>query len=250
MTKIRVCIGTEDKTEIPCKVLQHSILSRTTTEVEFFLSNDKSWYTEKQRPFKLGTAFSLYRWSIPELMGYSGYAIYLDADQIVLSDIGELWASDILYPNKEASVWCTHQGLRFETSVMFIDCTKAKDQFPSRGLIQSQLELDADRTYYKRLMWGQELSQKPQVIPIHWNHLNFYEKQWTCLLHYTIEHQQPWYKPSHTLTWLWEKELVSALKSGYVTKSDILHHTNKWDEATDGKKTRYSGMHPYWKKYC
>lgn len=252
MTKIRICIGTEDKTEIPCKVLQHSIISRISsgTEVEFFLSNDKSWYTEKQRPFKLGTAFSLYRWSIPELMGYSGYAIYLDADQIVLSDIKELWQSDQLYPNKETSVWCTYQSLHYETSVMFIDCTKAKDQFPSRGLVLDRLASDYDRVYYKSLMHGKELVVSPQKIPEHWNHLNYYDKHLTCLLHYTIEHQQPWYRPSHALTWLWEQELVAAMSAGYITKRDIQYHINKWDEAIDGKKTRYSGLHPYYKKYC
>ena len=252
MTKIRICIGTEDKTEIPCKVLQHSILSRTSSpsNIEFYLSNDKSWLTEKQRPFKLGTAFSLYRWYIPELLSYEGYAIYLDADQIVLSDIKELWASDQLYPNKETSVWCTYQNLHYETSVMFINCAKAKDQFPSRGLIQDRLQSDFDRSYYRRLMWGQELPCKPQEIPLSWNHLNCYQKNETRLLHYTIEHQQPWYYPSHNLTYLWEKELQSALEAQVVTRSDIKYFVNKWDEITDGKKTRYSGLHPYWKKYC
>lgn|SRR3990167_8078698 len=250
MTKIRVCIGTEDKTEIPCKVLQHSIVSRTKSEVEFFLSNNKSWYSQQERPYKLGTGFSLYRWLIPELLSYEGYAIYLDADQLVFADILELWQSDQLYPNKETAVWCTHQKLRFETSVMFIDCTKAKTQFPKQNIILSSLEKDTTREYYRRLMTGLELKTKPQMIPNFWNHLNMYEANKTCLLHYTTEHLQPWYKPSHPLTTIWESELIKAMDAGYVTRNDILHFTQKWDATIDGKKTRYSGIHPYWKKYC
>ena len=250
MTPIRICIGTEDKMEIPCKVLQHSIVSRTKSEVQFFLSNNKSWYTEKQRPFQLGTAFSLYRWFIPELFGYEGYAIYLDADQIVLADILELWKSDQLYPNEETSVWCTYQNLKHETSVMFLNCLKAKDQFPSRSTILTELEVDSQREYYRRLMGGAVLKVKPQDIPIFWNHLNFYDKHLTCLIHYTVEHQQPWYKPSHPLTTIWETELVKTLEAGLITRSDIRHFVQKWDEVIDGKKVRYSGLHPYYKKYC
>jgi hypothetical protein len=38
-----------------------------------------------------GTPFSCFRFAVPELCNFEGRAIYLDADQLVLGDIGELW---------------------------------------------------------------------------------------------------------------------------------------------------------------
>lgn len=248
---IRVCIGTEEKTEIPCKVLQHTILKhhRTSTDVEFFLSDSPSWQSTADRPFKIGTGFSLFRWQIPELLNYDGYAIYLDADQIVFKDIENLWRSDILFPNKDASVWCTRHpdNSRWETSVMFINCDKAKETWPSQKQITEWLANDPARQHYKDLMWAKKLATPPQQISDTWNHLNIYREGVTCLLHYTVEHQQPWYCPDHPLAYLWESALRDAIDDGFVTRQRIAYWLTRWKPAT--KTTRYEGLHPRYVKY-
>jgi len=245
---IRVCIGTEEKTEIPCRVLQHSILKNTQSPVEFFTSNDKSWKNAQDRPYQIGTGFSLYRWQIPELMKFEGHAIYLDADQLVFADIKELWRSDITYPNRNTAAWCTTDGMRSETSVMYMNCEKMKEQMPSMQEICSRLKDDKDRTYYRMLMHGKLFHTPPQYISNYWNHLNTYEKGKTRLLHYTVERSQPWYVPEHSLTYLWEEALRDAIDAKFVTKEMIKDHCSDWKPRTE--KDRFQGMNPYYLKYA
>jgi len=58
------------------------------------------------------TNFTNFRWSIPEVCGFSGRAIYLDADQTVHDDIAEL-------------MYCPLQGLpcAIRTGVIVFDCS-------------------------------------------------------------------------------------------------------------------------------
>lgn len=250
-SRIRICIGTEDKTKIPCEVLKYSILKHASSpaNIDFHELNGTSWKSAKDRPFQIGTGFSLFRWYIPEMFDYQGYAIYLDADQIVLSDIQELWQSDQLYPNKNASIWCTYQNLHFETSVMFIDCAKAKDQWPNQKTIEAKLKNDQQRNYYRSLMWAKEIKFAPQVIPNYWNALNSYEKD-TRLIHYTIEATQPWYDPTHPLTAHWKRMLREAVEAGKVSLSDIRAACQQWKPRDKEAGTRHEGMNPMWGEYC
>lgn len=250
-SRIRIFIGTEDKTAIPCAVLKHSILKHASSpaNIEFHELNGTSWQSAKDRPFQIGTGFSLFRWYIPEMCDFQGHAIYLDADQIVLSDIKELWQSDQLYPNKNASIWCTYQNLHHETSVMFIDCAKAKDQWPSKATIEVKLKNDPQRNYYRNLMWAKEIKFAPQTIPNYWNALNTYDKE-TRLLHYTIEATQPWYDPTHPHIAHWKRMLRDAIEAGKVSLTDIHEACGRWKPRDKEAGTRHEGMHPQWAAYC
>jgi len=131
---IRVCIGTEPKTEIPLKVLQYSIMKHTKSKLKFYPMRGTNW--DSGKPLHQGTGFSLKRWQIAEYFNFEGYAIYLDVDQILLTDINRLWQADIDYPNKTASIWCTYKKDKWYqrapcTSVMFIDCEVAKNDWPN-----------------------------------------------------------------------------------------------------------------------
>ena len=87
---IRIFIGSEPKTAIAAQVLMHSIETRTRAEVEFTEMVGPAW----EYPTKgvtVGTGFSLRRWMIPKAAGWHGYALYLDADQVVFGDVAELW---------------------------------------------------------------------------------------------------------------------------------------------------------------
>ena len=91
------------------------------------------------------------------------------------------------------------------------------------------------------------LRQPPLELPTHWNGLNTYSLE-TRLLHYTKEPEQPWYKPSHSLAYLWEKELKKALADGAVTKADLEEALARWGKPT-GDKRISNGLHPHYKKY-
>ncbi len=86
-------------------VLDYSIHKHTTSPVEIVwmqLSRDPSsyWYSNPEtgegwNTSKWVTPFSGFRWAIPEYCNFSGRAIYMDTDVVVLSDLAELWKHPI-----------------------------------------------------------------------------------------------------------------------------------------------------------
>jgi len=64
-----------------------------------------------------GTPFSLFRFTIPELCGFQGTAVYMDADMLVLDDLAKLVTN---LPARGAGYRCTHSN---RTDVSVIDCS-------------------------------------------------------------------------------------------------------------------------------
>lgn len=86
-------------------VLDYSIHKYTSLPVEIVwmqLSHDPKsfWYSDPEKnegwnTTRWPTPFSGFRWAIPEYCNYSGRAIYMDADVIVLDDLAKLWQHSI-----------------------------------------------------------------------------------------------------------------------------------------------------------
>ena len=86
-------------------VLDYSIHKHTSVPVEIVwmqLSRDPNsyWYSNPEagegwNTTKWSTPFSGFRWAIPEYCNYSGRAIYMDADVIILDDLAKLWQHSI-----------------------------------------------------------------------------------------------------------------------------------------------------------
>ena len=251
---IRVFIGTEPKTEIARKVLCFSIEKNTSQPVEFYPMMGDSWVI-RPNPY-IGTGFSLFRWDIPKKCNYEGFAIYLDADILCLSDIKELWGVDTKYPNETCSVWCTYQPSKWdgkptpETSVMLIDCKKAKENQPSMEDSLTYILNDPkpqSRDRYIKIMRGLKHQTLPQEIPVKFNRLNsIVRNEDNVFLHYTKEPDQPWYKPSHKFAPIWREHLVEALKADYVSKDEIRDAIESFVPHTP--KKRGQGLHPDYKK--
>lgn len=82
-------------------VLDYSLHKHTSLPVEIVwmqLSRDPQsyWYSnpktgEGWNTTKWATPFSGFRWAIPEYCHFSGKAIYMDADVVILSDLAALW---------------------------------------------------------------------------------------------------------------------------------------------------------------
>lgn len=256
---IRIFIGTEPKTHIACQVLKHSVRRRTAAEVEFVEMIGPAW--EVPADLHQGTGFSLRRFMIPAACGYEGRAIYLDADQLVLADIQDLWDAPDTAPG--AAFYCTYQLDKFyreptpQTSVMVIEC----DAIVKSGMLDIEFgsgvtELFEDIAGWLRaapmsypevmhLQWP--VPVRVQRISTDWNSFNR-RTPTTKLLHYTREHQQPWYFPSHPEKDLWRDELLATMAAGMVTKEEIRQAVLKWSPPSKGR--RAEGMHPYWEKFA
>lgn len=252
---IRVFIGTEPKTEIARRVLEYSILCRTLRKVECTPMIGPRWEYPTEG-ITVGTGFSLRRWMIPAACQFSGRAIYLDADQLVLSDIQPLWqAPDTRTSLPGTSAWMTYQTDKFspkapwpQSSVMVIDCAAAASQWGwDIQKVLAYLRAKPDKQTYARFMHATWMQPPPGRLDAEWNHLNVFEEGKTRLLHYTKEPEQPWYKPDHPLAWLWQRELRAAIAKGFVSPHQIQTALSRWEVREDWRPT--NGLHPHYQSF-
>lgn len=245
---LRIFIGTEPKTTIPFQVLSYSIKRNTKKEsFEIIPLMGEDYDGPVNRPLGAGTGFSFLRWHIPKLCNYQGYAIYMDVDMLCLTDLTYLWRSDQLFPNLNSSIWCTYQEKMWQSSLMFIDCEKAKDDWPDLDFIYNGLKNDRKRKFYNKLMGCEYNKHPPQQIPSEWNHLNNFVPSVTKVLHYTIEISQPWYYPQHRFRIIWENYFKKALDNGFLTKEQIIHAVQNRQRADSFKRDR--GLAPYYTRH-
>lgn len=195
-----------------CEVLKDSIVRRASRPVAFFESWDSEhgwhWLNEKY-PRLAGTGFSQWRWIVPELLGWQGRAIYLDADQMVLDDVAQLW--DALDDDHDLAAVIGAEGTfhgkktdpkAVETSVMVMNlarcrwdladlCRKVEertlaDEFPdSHGRERSTRD-------YSALMQARWLPlERIQPLPKEWNHFSLCDGR-TKLCHFSHVATQPY----------------------------------------------------------
>lgn len=174
------------------------------------------------------TGFSFTRFAIPELAGYRGRALYLDADMQVFRDIRELWSipfdgakvivqEDI--PNahrKPDKSGAPRQRIK-QCSVMLLDC----------GALDWKVEdiiAGLDGGYdYAQLMNELCILDERDVkyeIPFCWNSLEAFGPD-TALIHYTDMGTQPWVSPANPLGYVWLNEVRLMLEAGAIAWESI-----------------------------
>lgn len=276
---VRIFVGTEPKTDIAAKVLAHTITTKTKAKVEITEMIGPDWeYPIKG--IKVGTGFSLRRWMIPKACNWHGYALYLDADQIVFGDIQELWdrvvkGAEIHFPG--AIAWTTYQPDKYykypapQTSVMGLNCDNAFGKWGFEiDKVLAHLKGHPDKQTYAWFMHAEWMRTKndlpslreaayncfdhlpglpehPIHLPVEWNHLNVYENGKTKLLHYTKEDEQVWYCPEHPLAKHWHFALEGAIDAGLVTQEMLRQALSQWGKREDWRKK--NGLHPWYKRY-
>lgn len=123
------------------------------------------------------TGFTNYRFAIPEFAGFKGRAIYNDADQVYLTDPGELFDT----PMKKAGFLSINDR---DTSVMLIDCERMAQAWNAhdvRRLSRKALEGRARQAG----LWGD--------LDDGWNARDSeYQPGRSHLVHFTTLHTQPW----------------------------------------------------------
>ena len=221
---ITIVIGTDPSQYVAQRVLEYTIRKHTRAKVKIIAGRQ----TQKRLG---GTRFGFVRFLVPSLCDYQGTGIYMDADQLVLGDVAELAAT--LQPPHAIGIVRNIEGTfggkpvepRNETSVMVLDCARLKDWDPETlfdQVVPNAEQPGPGQIRYKdfiRLWWvDQDLIQS---IDPRWNHYNMVRED-TRLIHFSHVREQPWKRPEHPMTALWEEWLHEAMGAGYVGRTDIL----------------------------
>lgn len=92
---IPIFIGWDRRETVAWHVLAHSISRRASEPVTFSPVGNETLpaylWSRKRGPHD-STDFSNARFMVPALMGWDGWAIFMDCDMVSLADIAELWA--------------------------------------------------------------------------------------------------------------------------------------------------------------
>lgn len=166
MTELKIFIGYDPRQPVAYNVLAHSIWTRSSLPVSI------TRLQLNQLPLtRVGlTQFSYSRFLVPYLCGYKGYALFLDADMLVLDDIADLFScaddSDVMVvKNKERFEW---------PSLMLFNCKKCWKLTPE--------SVETAKNLFSMEEWAQV-----GELPKEWNHCVGYDEHnpYAKLIHYT-----------------------------------------------------------------
>jgi lipopolysaccharide biosynthesis glycosyltransferase len=226
---IRVFVGADRSQQLAISVLEYSIKRHTTADVEVIPMVDLDMPVPVDPRNRQRTGFSFSRFCIPKLAGYSGRAIYMDADMQVFSDIRELWN----LPFQGRKILVQHEvkhldeTLRLtnaptkrvkQCAVMLLDCGRL--EWDIAEIVQ---HLDNGDYTYEQLMYELCLLPEDEVgydVPFEWNSLEHFDAQ-TRLIHYTDMGTQPWVSTVNPNGGLWIAEVRRMKDEGILTLAQV-----------------------------
>lgn len=215
---VRVFVASTPAEWLPMRILEFSIRETTSLPVEFlaictFNRTIPMPLAVENRP---RTPFSFQRFLIPELCGFSGKAIYLDADMQVFRDICDLWNHDFAGCDLQ-TVREAQKGRRGQFSVILLDCERLK-----WNIEEIVAALNAGELNYASLMFEMQTAKRiGWDISPEWNSLERFNPETTALLHYTDMNTQPWISIANPLGHLWVACLRRALAAGFISRSEV-----------------------------
>ena len=215
---VRIFVACTPAERLPMRVLEFSIRETTSLPVEVAALGDSGRSIPRPRDLRNQprTPFSFQRFLIPELCGYRGRAIYLDADMQVFQDIAGLWDAP-MEGHDLLAVREGNGGRKGQFSVMLLDCERLG--WHAEEIVAG---LDAGRYTYEQLMGEMCVARSVgRTLAPAWNSLEAYAPGATCLLHYTNMPTQPWVSLDNPLGGLWVDCLRRALAQGFVTVQEL-----------------------------
>ena len=215
---IRVFIGTDDSQKLGAKVLEYSIKKHCPIPVVCDTMDNVQVRRPKEPRNQSRTEFSFNRFAIPELAGFKGRAVYLDADMQVFRNFQELW--DIPFGGARVLYAASSSSSRpKQFSVLLLNCEELN--WDVEEIVTS---LDEDTYDYDGLM-NELCIEPPELvqprIPPEWNSLEEYERGRTALIHYTDMLTQPWVSTKNPNCDVWVEYLKDAVKAGFITFDEI-----------------------------
>ena len=226
---IRVYVGVDRSQALAVPVLEYSIQRHTSAKVEVIPMLDLPVPIPADPRNSQRTGFSFSRFCIPKLAGYSGKAIYMDADMLVFRDIRELW--DIPFDGAKIVI---QKEVKFEDittqkvgapkkrkkqcAVMLLDCSRL--DWEIENIVAG---MDAGKYDYEQLMYDMCILDEAEVkygVPFEWNSLEHWDPE-TRLIHYTDVYTQPWTSCGNRLGYLWFAEVRRMLSEGKLSEEAI-----------------------------
>ena len=225
---MKVFVGYDTREDIAYQVCKHSILARSkdvdVRPLKQQELRDAGWY---KRPIdKLAsTEFTFTRFLIPELTNFKGWAVFMDSDMILTTDIAELFAQA---DDKYAVMCVQHDYKVTETtkmdgqkqtiyprknwsSVMLFNCGHKSNQALTQDLVNNP---DVTGAYLHRFSWLKD-KEVGELSP-EWNWLVGHYKEpedgTPKLIHYT--EGGPWFENYRNCEYHqdWKDELYDMFK--------------------------------------
>lgn len=103
---LKIFIGFDPVESVAWHTMAHSILARSSVPVALVpvnIANLKNIYTRERDP-KQSNEFSFTRFLVPYLSGYEGLAAFFDCDQMLRTDVAELFRVAATEPGKAVHV--------------------------------------------------------------------------------------------------------------------------------------------------
>ncbi len=236
---VRVFVGADRSQLIAVKVLEHSIKRHTKLPVDVQAMVDLPVRVPVDPLNWQRTGFSFSRFCIPELAGYQGKALYLDADMLVFTDIAALWqvsfdhddgsadgpAKVIIQEDLPEEHQQTNQKVGApakrvkQCAVMLLDCDRLSWKIDD--IIDG---FDKGRYDYEKLMYDLCILEEQDIkyaVPFCWNSMEHYEAGKTSLIHYTDMATQPWVYAQNQYGDLWLAEVRLMLKDRSLRRSQL-----------------------------
>ena len=225
-----IFVGADRSQLLAVPVLEHSIRRHTSMNIKLRSMDDVVLPDPKDVRQGKRTGFSFTRFAIPQLMGYKGRAIYLDADMLVFRDFRELWnlpfnsAKIIIQEElpdqaqKQDKPGALKKRVK-QCSVMLLDCEALSDWDPVK-IIEG---LDGKYTY-QDLLYDMCILDESEIsygVPFEWNSLEYYEAGKTGLIHWTDMNTQPWVYVNNPTGYLFLEEVRIMLENGSMKLSQI-----------------------------
>ena len=222
---MKVFVGYDQSEDIAYQVCKHSILTKQpNAEVRPLVQKelrDAGWYT---RPIdKLAsTEFTFTRFLVPELCNFEGWALFIDCDMILTTDIAELFAQ----ADDQYAVMCVQhdykpkEGTKMDgqtqtvyprknwSSTMLINCGHPSNQQLDMDLVNSP---EINGAYLHRFSWlkDEEIGELDHT----WNYLVgvYDDLEKPKLIHYT--EGGPWFENYRNCEFhqLWKDELQDMM---------------------------------------
>ena len=225
---MKVFIGYDPREDIAYQVCKHSILRRNKDIVVAPLIQKElreQGYYDRPIDKLASTEFTFTRFLVPELSNFNGWAVFMDCDMILQSDIAELFAQ----ADDRYAVMCVHhdytpkEGIKMDgkaqtvyprknwSSVMLFNCGHPSNQNLNVELINDE---KTTGKYLHRFSWLKD--EEIGELGCEWNWLvgwyNEPEDGKPKLLHYT--EGGPWFENYRTCEYHqeWKQELYDMME--------------------------------------